>query len=198
MIRSRGGILAENEAGGGGVVEGPNSRQAPSLEIRSIAADDHELIKLIAERMRQTLIEVLGSERGQSMYSIEWLRDRVMQHLDGRYVAAVWGVFLMEELIAHTILRKESEESGDEYGLFSTFYVLPAHRSSGVFDLLVQKGESWMRSLGLDHARTNTAVDNSRLHRAMARHGYAEIFQSGEMVALGKRLDGEADLKART
>lgn len=39
-------------------------------------------IEIIAERMRATLVEVLGEARGQAMYTMEWLRDRVCFHLD--------------------------------------------------------------------------------------------------------------------
>ena len=34
--------------------------------------------------MRATLMEVLDPARGEAMYTIEWLVDRVRQHLDAR------------------------------------------------------------------------------------------------------------------
>lgn len=87
-------------------------------------------IELIACRMRETLIEVLGDRRGEAMYSIEWLKDRVMFHLDP--ARSTGQVFVAEnetgEITGHFIVRIEQTESGESFGLGSTIYVVPVFR----------------------------------------------------------------------
>lgn len=52
------------------------------FEIRPIDSNSLPEIELVATRMRETLKEVVGAERGESMYSMDWLIDRVRFHLD--------------------------------------------------------------------------------------------------------------------
>src|SRR5205823_1480125 len=100
-----------------------------------------------------------------SMYTIEWLRDRVRFHLDP--AQSVGEVFVAEDrartIVGHTIVRVEHEEGGRCIGLFSTTYVDPAHRRARVASLLLERGEAWMRERGLRAAATYTDESNARL-----------------------------------
>ena len=58
------------------------------LKIREIDPTSKEEISLVASRMRETLIEVLGEERGTALYSMDWLRNRVLWHLDPTQTSA--------------------------------------------------------------------------------------------------------------
>jgi hypothetical protein len=48
---------------------------------RPIDPDSDAEVDLVAARMRETLVEVLGRERGEVMYTMEWLRARVRRHM---------------------------------------------------------------------------------------------------------------------
>ncbi|CAN0477795.1 unnamed protein product, partial [Phaeothamnion confervicola] len=103
------------------------------VRIRELKIDE---IDIVAGRMRETLLEVLG----YCEYSLDWLRERVKFHLQ------VGAVFVVEadRILGHTIVREE-----DGKGLFSTTYVLPESRRLGVADALLDRGEEWMRSRGM-------------------------------------------------
>jgi hypothetical protein len=79
-------------------------------------------IALVAQRMRDTLVEVEGPEVGGSLYSMDWLRERVRWHLNP--LEAVARVYLAidadQQVIGHTIVRKEEDEERGTFGLFST------------------------------------------------------------------------------
>ncbi len=178
-------------------------------KVRPINPDSQAEIELVASRMRQTLVEVISEEVGSSMYSMEWLIERVKFHLDPSKCDG--QIFVAElstgEIVGHTIVRVEKEsgeaigESGEEqtnnqqpttdnatFGLFSTFYVLPEHRGIGIASEFIETGESWMLSKNLAKARTYTAEDNEKLHRLMLRHGYETELRKNEMVSLVKSL----------
>ncbi|MBK7402174.1 MAG: GNAT family N-acetyltransferase [Myxococcales bacterium] len=144
--------------------------------------EDHE-IELVAERMRATLVEVLGEARGQAMYTMDWLRDRVRFHLDPR--RSTGAVLVAEEagaVVGHTIVRVES----DGTGLFSTTYVVPAARRRGVAQALLLAGEAWLSAHPIRELATCTARDNGRLIGLFRAHGYEETDATDEMVRLGK------------
>ena len=66
------------------------------MQIRELAPSAEHEINLVAERMRDTLIEVEGLEVGGNLYSIDWLRARVKWHLDpatalAKVFLAVWA-----------------------------------------------------------------------------------------------------------
>lgn len=142
--------------------------------IRPIDPKSAVEINLVAERMRATLMEVEGEETGIALYSMDWLRERVRWHLDANQVTA--GMFLAVhgdgEILGHTIVRKEFEEDGREYGLVSTTYVLPAFRRAGVAEALLLAGEDWMRENGLACSATWTSATNLKLIRLYEKHGY--------------------------
>ena len=150
------------------------------VRIRPLREDE---IELVAERMRATLVEVLGEARGRAMYTMEWLRDRVRFHLDP---SRSTGTVLVAEqdgfVVGHTIVRVEA----DGTGLFSTTYVVPTARRRGVARRLLLAGEAWLSAHPIRELATCTARDNGRLIGLFRAHGYEETDTSDEMVRLGK------------
>ena len=144
--------------------------------IRPCHSASAAVIDLVAGRMRLTLIEVEGEAVGGSMYSMDWLRERVRWHLDP--ACCTGQVFLAEVaggvIAGHTIVRVEHTEPGQRFGLFSTTYVDPVERRRGVADALLQRGEQWFIEQGLREACTWTSVTNTPLIELYARHGYRE------------------------
>jgi GNAT superfamily N-acetyltransferase len=151
-------------------------RRLDDFHIRAINPLSAAEIDLVAQRMRATLIEVEREDTGTALYSMDWLRERVRWHLDSAQVAAC--VFLAEDnsgvILGHTIIRREFEQDGREYGLISTTYVIPESRRLGVADALLRAGEEWMRSLGLGSCATWTSSTNLKLIRMYEKHGYRQ------------------------
>ncbi len=153
--------------------------------IRPIASGSDEEIAWVAWRMRATLVEVLGEERGGSMYALDWLRERVRFHLDpAQCDGGVFVAVVAEGLAGHTIVRRETWEDGSTFGLFSTFWVEPEHRRSGLASRLVASGERWMRERGLSIFRTWTDPGNASLIALMMHLGYRIETERGEFVVL--------------
>ena len=147
--------------------------------IRELDPCSDSEIELVAQRMRDTLIEVEGADVGTALYSMQWLRERVKWHLNPQTASA--KIFLAvdtdEQIIGHTIVRKEIDEHGNVHGLFSTTYVVPAARGTGVADQLLLTGERWMRETGLPSAATWTSATNAKLIALYTKHGYIEAAQ---------------------
>jgi GNAT superfamily N-acetyltransferase len=161
------------------------------MPIRAINAQDTDEIGLVARRMRATLQEVIDERTGVEMYSLDWLKERVLFHLDPRQCTGAVFVFAEPEQpnVGHTIVRIEEDPDGP-FGLFSTTYVEPKARRQGIADLLLAEGESWMRQHGLRIFRTYTAQDNLKLIRLYEKHGYSIALKVKEkkMVVLEKVL----------
>ncbi len=161
-----------------------------SCRIRPIDAANAAEIQLVAQRMRQTLIEVLGEARGSAMYSPAWLEQRVRWHLDGH--ATTGEVLLAETLdgviVGHTIVRIDQDEAGAPVGLFSTIYVDPAFRNAGVAQRLVTCGEAWMVRYALSRAVTYTDVDNIKLQTLFRARGYVMKAMPDDFVELSRAL----------
>lgn len=161
------------------------------MHIRPINPDSTDEITLVAARMRQTLCEVLGVARGESMYSMAWLIGRMRWHLDPDSV--IGQVFLAEnaagDIVGHTIVRLEPVESDGTIGLFSTTYVAPDARRQGVAARLLRQGEQWMRDHGMAQAVTYTDQDNVKLQTLYRRHGYRMTPMPDAFVKLSKPLD---------
>lgn len=121
----------------------PCSIAERALRIRVLDPDAREETALVAKRMRQTLMEVLGDERGRQLYELDWLENRVRQHLDPNELAG--QVFLSEDdddtITGHTMVRLDKDAVGNSIGLFSTIFVLPGHRKAGVGRALIVCGE---------------------------------------------------------
>jgi len=130
-------------------------------------------LNFVADRMRQTLVEVEG-EVGRTLYTMDWLRDRVAFHLEPtRSTGAVFVAVRGDgELAGHTIVRVEHHADGRRYGLFSTTWVDPPARRRGVANRLMEQGETWMRGYSLPEAATWTSATNHNLIALYAKRGY--------------------------
>ena len=161
-----------------------------TMNIRAINPKATDEIELVATRMQQTLIEVLGAERGRSMYSLDWLIQRVLWHMDASQICG--QVFVAtnadDKIIGHTIVRIDKDEANNDIGLFSTTYVEPASRRFGVATLLLNQGERWMLENGMSTAVTYTDVDNNKLQNLYLRHGYTLSRMPNQFVKLAKNL----------
>lgn len=167
----------------------------PQLVLRDLNPSSALELDLVAHRMRATLVEVEGYERGFNMYTLDWLRDRVRWHLDPTKVAArvVLAGEPGAEPVGHSIFRLERDDAG-AFGLISTTYVLPDYRRHGIAAALLAEAEDWFRAQGAYAAGTWTSSTNAALIGLYERHGYA-ITESGPndltgttMVKLTKRL----------
>ena len=163
-----------------------------SIVIRPIDSNSVAEIELVANRMRETLIEVLGEERGADMYSLDWLAQRVRWHLDPSEVLG--QVFLAvdsdQHICGHTIVRKDKDDDGAPIGLFTTTYVAPASRRHGVAKLLLDQGETWIREHDLSEAVTYTEKDNIKLQNLYLEHDYKMFPMPKDFVKLAKTLGG--------
>jgi GNAT superfamily N-acetyltransferase len=162
------------------------------MTIREIDPTSADEVALVAARMRQTLVEVLGEQKGTALYSTEWLVQRVRWHLDPARTIA--KVYLMERadrrIAAHAIARIEHDESGKPYGYFSTVFVEPESRNQGVASALIRHVEAWLTHLGMPRVIYNTAHDHAKLIRLFERHGYRISHRTPEMVQVSKPLSG--------
>ncbi|MEO8385262.1 MAG: GNAT family N-acetyltransferase [Betaproteobacteria bacterium] len=144
------------------------------MSIREINAASATEVALVAQRMRQTLIEVEGEAVGTALYSLEWLQQRVRWHLDPD--TCTGAVFLAvgkdEKILGHTIVRVELEDPNRRFGLFATTYIEPAVRRQTVASRLLIHGEQWMKRLLLSETATWTSGTNLKLIRLYAKHGY--------------------------
>jgi ribosomal protein S18 acetylase RimI-like enzyme len=146
----------------------------PSHAVRPLRRDDEGEVGLITERMRLTLIEVLGHEQGAEMYSMDWLRARVRWHLDpSQCDGEVFVVEVDGAIAGHVIVRTELGEDGGPSGLFSTIYVAPEARRRGIAEALIRRGEAWFEARGITTMATNTSETNARLIALFEKHGYA-------------------------
>ena len=133
--------------------------------------------------MHATLLEVVG----QPLYNRNWLRQRVLEHLDpSRLVGAVYLAFGTHYL-GHTIVRVETPE----LGLFSTTYVVPEARGRGIARKLIARGGRWMRNRALNRACTYTASDNRPLQELFRSLGYHMSPAEAMFVQLERRLEGK-------
>ncbi len=163
-----------------------------TIEVRPIDPSDDRAITLVATRMRQTLVEVLGEEEGGQMYTMDWLVDRVRFHLDPEQCTG--EVFLAvddeagdgEPIVGHTIVRIHNPEMA--HGIFSTTYVTPEARRGGVANLLLDQGEQWMRKHDLAQAMTHTDPHNHKLIELYTTRGYDLRRISDEFVRLTRDL----------
>jgi ribosomal protein S18 acetylase RimI-like enzyme len=169
---------------------GMNPSQTPYFKIREIDPDSKKEVSLVASRMRQTLIEVLGEEKGTSLYSMDWLLERVKWHLDP--VRTTAKIFLAEtpslEIIGHAIVRIEKDDEGNSYGYFSTIFIEPGSRNRGIANTLLLHVEDWLREMKLPKVIYNTAENHSKLIRLFERNGYQITDRALEMVQLTKSL----------
>ncbi len=149
------------------------------IQIRPIDPASEQDVSCVARNMRQTLVEVLGQETGESMYSMDWLVQRVLWHCDASQCTGDVFVAVHDDddddgdgaIVGHTIVRIEREDNVD-MGLISTTYVVPEHRRQSIATALLAHGESWMMSHGLAEAVTYTDQHNEKLIGLYRAHGY--------------------------
>lgn len=157
--------------------------------VRALTPSDTTDINLVAERMRRTLVEVLGHERGYNMYTLEWLVQRVLFHLDAsRIDRAVLVAEQHDQIVGHAILRLEQDEHGTPFGLFSTIYVAPEFRRAGIATALIRAGESWMLQFDPPFSYTYTDEHNAPLINLFQNHGYSLAEVKNEFAVLKKSL----------
>lgn len=161
------------------------------VKVVLVSANDSERIKWIASKMRETLIEVIGKEQGESMYSQEWLVNRVTEHLDGRLTGQV---LLAEshngEPVGHLIVREDRGEQGQPIGLLATVYIVPEWRRQQVASQLIDSGEKWIEDRGLLESVTYTDQGNKKLIELYYGRGYKITSRDEEkqMVILSRKL----------
>ena len=173
---SRNGRLQRFDLGGG--------------KIRDLNQSSTDELELVAKRMQLTLIEVLGEEKGKSMYSMEWLVQRVLFHLSDQTTGKVLVCEDSKgEICGHAIGRLEHDASSDAYGFFSTIFVDSKSRRSGFATALMDALESWFRTLGVKRVVYNTAESNTKLIKLFECDGYAITLRQSEMVELTKVFD---------
>ncbi len=144
-----------------------------SLAVRPIDRGSLHERQLVASRMRDTLVEVLGEERARAMFTDAWLLDRVDQHIDGRLDAEVFVAVFEGAIVGHSIVRRERDHRG-EHGYISTTYVHPAQRRAGAARALVSSVEQWMHERGLRVSVTHTHPRNDKLRALFTGLGYVE------------------------
>ena len=169
-----------------------------SFVLRDPNEDDAADLEWVATGMHLTLVEVEG-EKGRQEYPIAWTRTRLRELLEPTrpHPAHVYLAVAKDDptrIVGHTILRINAMPDGLLYGLVSTTYVDPAHRRSGIADLLLERGEAWICERGMLEAATWTSATNLRLVRLYEKHGYGvterALHDSGTMmVRLTKALE---------
>jgi ribosomal protein S18 acetylase RimI-like enzyme len=152
------------------------------MSTRELDARVDTEVELVATRMRETLVEVLGEARGGAMFTREWLIARV------HHYAKEGVVFVAEEngaIIGHAMARVE-----DGVGHFGTIFVAPHTRRHGVAQSLMADVERWLRARDVLDVRYYTDEDNEKLITLFRAHGYAitERDAGARMVKLTKRL----------
>jgi GNAT superfamily N-acetyltransferase len=163
---------------------------AMSFHVRPLDRDRQDEIELVARRMRETLVEVLGAERGGAMYTHEWLVNRVRWHLDPAQITG--EVLVIEDergvIAGHAIVRIDQDGDGRPIGLLSTIFVDPARRRRGFAGELIRHAEGWMRARGMTIAVTYTDRGNEKLQTLFTARGYSMSPMPEDFVRLAKEL----------
>ena len=160
-----------------------------SFDVRPIDPLNADHINLVADRMRATLVEVLGPD-GEALYGRDWLQDRVRWHL--RPAVCTGQVFLAHgnetNIIGHVIVRLEGQSTDGFLGLISTIYVQPMFRRAGVACALLCAGEGWLLERHATTLATDTSETNLPLIRLFESCGYTISFRSQQnrMVRLSR------------
>lgn len=149
------------------------------MMIREIDPTSDAEIALVAQRMRETLIEVEGQERGANMYSMPWLEDRVRWHLNPANIRAkvMLAIASDGEIVGHTIFRIETADSAP-FGLISTSYIVPHARRSGWAAKFLEQAHHWFRSKDISTCCTWTSSTNIPLISLYRKFGY-QIVEHG-------------------
>lgn len=158
-----------------------------NVRVRALDPASDAEIELVATRMQDTLVEVVGEARGRAMYSMDWLRERVRFHLDPSRTASVLVAEDESGIVGHAIGREEHDALG-RHGWFSTIFVAPSHRRRGVAVLLADAMEAWLTSLGVSRLAYATGAHHARVIAFFERRGYRITAREGEMVRLERAV----------
>ena len=152
-----------------------------TISIRPIDADNDQEIELVADRMRATLVEVIG-EKGYNMYTPEWLQNRVRWHLGGNQCLGriLLAIDSTGAIIGHIIARVEDASTSASVGLISTIYVCPPSRRRGVAKALLDASEAWLMEQRVASLATDTSETNRPLIELFRQRGYDVTFHSIE------------------
>jgi GNAT superfamily N-acetyltransferase len=157
------------------------------MKIRAIDPLSAFEVELVAQRMLQTLVEVLGEEEGSSMYSMDWLIHRVRWHLNPLHTNG--RVFLLEDPIGtitgHAIARIDH---GSSFGYFATIFIETSSRRKGAASRLINHVEDWFLQFNMTKVHYNTAVDHVAVLNLFKSHGYDITHVEADMVQLTKCL----------
>ncbi len=155
--------------------------------LRELDPTSNVEIDLVASRMRSTLIDVLGPEKGGTMYTLEWLKDRVLWHLDpSREAQILLAENSRKQILGHSIVRVESDFESVRFGYFSTIYVTPEFRRVGVARALITSVVGWCEDRKLPYMTYNTASNNLGLIKLLFSFGFDVVERVDEMVHLRK------------
>jgi len=159
------------------------------INIVPLLENDPTIVRLLAERMRETLVEVLGPERGGSLYTLAWLENRVLEHLEP--ILGPSRVLLAREpeatVVGHSLLRTDDWQ-GERVGLVSTTYVLGSFRRQGVGRRLLRAAEAWFADNHLPVSSTVTEPANQKLINLYLGEGYHLETVNQNFVRLSRRL----------
>ncbi len=161
------------------------------MRIRSINSVSEAEILTVAERMKLTLIDVMGLEKGSSYYSNEWLINRVRWHIgQGENASIILCEDEKRNIIGQAIVRIENDKEiqDKDFGYFSTIYVVPQWRRKGVARKLIESVHNWCESKGLDKVTYSTAEGHKGLISLFEQFGYRVIIRSNQMVRLSTDL----------
>ena len=158
------------------------------LIIRDLDPNSKGDIDVVATRMGLTLVDVLGKERGQSLYSYEELKQRLQDHIDMGDRAKILLAGLKGEILGHAIARVEKDEHQKDYLFFSTIYIQPEVRQKGFASQLVLAIEQWGSSLQLPTIIYNTAHNNQPTIRLFESFGFKKTLEDNDMVQLKKTI----------
>ena len=157
--------------------------------IRKINPESEDEINLVASRMRDTLVDVLGEKKGVSLYSEKWLKERVLWHLSPDRTTAIFlGELDNHDIVAQAIVRTEKDSKGTSYGYFSTIYVTPESRGHGIAKQLIEVVENWCLEKQMTYVTYNTASDNYKVINLFKKYYFEIIHKENNMVQLQKNL----------
>lgn len=157
------------------------------MNIRPLNRDSKEEINLVADRMRKTLEDVMGEEKGANFYSQDWLLERVEWHISLQDKAEIFLVTDDDKkILAQAIVRIEIDPEiyEKEFGYFSTIYVVPEERRKGIARDLINTVHNWCVEKNLDVTTYSTAKNHGGLISLFKQFGYEIVVETDDMVRL--------------
>lgn len=161
-----------------------------NLRIRPLDSTSTEEIALIADRMKKTLVDVMGEEKGSSYYPDDFFLERLKWHIDLKDHCELLVCELGQQIVAHAIVRVENDEEihHKPFSYFSTIYTAPEWRRRGLARQLIEKVHEWSLKKSLDKITYSTAKNHHGLISLFEEFGYNIIVETDEMVRMAKEL----------